>query len=287
MTMTEHPKHSRLLALALLTFALVSPTSSFAQKIKPEDIIARHLEAIGPAKARLSARIIAGTSQVIFRTPPPGQAIGRAVLASDGLKSLIGMSFPSPIYPREELGFDGNSFVAAFTTPGARSVLGNFLMAHDLIFKQGLMGGALSTAWPLENLAARNAQLEYVGTRKIGDRSVHELKYFPRGGSDLKIRVFFDPETFQHVRTDYERVIPAPTGTRGYGNVQERETSYHMVEEFSLFKKEGELTLPHIYKITLTADAQGGTFLAEWVIKLTQFEFNQKIDPTAFSISAK
>jgi hypothetical protein len=89
------------------------------------------------------------------------------------------------------------------------------------------------------------------------------------------------------VRTDYARVIPAPTGTRGYGSVQERETSYHLVEEFSLFKKEGDLTLPHIYKITLTADAQNGTFLAEWMIKLTQFEFNQKIDPNAFSIRAK
>src|SRR5882724_10424209 len=79
MTMIEHPKHSRLLALVLLTFVLAGPTSSSAQKIKPEDIVARHLEAIGPAKARASARVIAGTSQVIFRTPPPGQAIGRAV----------------------------------------------------------------------------------------------------------------------------------------------------------------------------------------------------------------
>ena len=274
-------------AFLLLGFVLVAPNLSLAQKTRPEDIVAKHLEAIGPSKARASARIIAGTSQVIFRTPPPGQAIGRAVLASDGSKNLIGMSFPSPVYPREELGFNGNSFVAAFVTPGVRSVLGNFLMAHDLIFKQGLMGGALSTAWPLEDMPARKVQLEYVGLRKLGDQTLHELRYFPRGGSDLKIRLFFDPETFQHVRTDYERVIPAPTGTRGYGSVQERETSYHMIEEFSLFKKEGDLTLPHIYKITLTVDAQNGTFLAEWVIKLTQFEFNQKIDPSAFSIGAK
>src|SRR5712671_5433404 len=186
MTMIEHPKHSCLLALVLLTFVLAGPTSSSAQKIKPEDIVARHLEAIGPAKARASARVIAGTSQVIFRTPPPGQAIGRAVFASDGLKSLVGMSFPSPVYPREELGFNGNSFVAAFVTPGVRSVLGNFLMMHDLIFKQGLMGGALSTSWPLLDLASRGAQLESVGARKRGARTLHELRYFPRGGSDLK-----------------------------------------------------------------------------------------------------
>ena len=288
--MIDRKKRSRQMwcvAAACLALAFASPAASLAEKIKPEEIVARHLEAIGPAKARASARIIAGTSQVIFRTPPPGQAIGRAVLASDGLKSLIGMSFPSPIYPREELGFNGNSFVAAFVTPGVRSVLGNFLMTHDLIFKQGLIGGALSTAWPLEDLANRNAQLEYVGLRKLDERTVHELRYVPRGGSDLKIKLFFDQETFQHIRTDYERVIPAPTGAREYGNVQEREIRYHMVEEFSLFKKESDLTLPHIYKITLTVDAQNGTFLADWTIKLTQFEFNQKIDPNSFSVSAR
>ena len=274
------------MALALLAFALAAPVSSLAQRITAEEIVARHLESIGPAKARSAARIISGTAQVIFRTPPPGQAIGKAVLASDGLKYLVGMSFPSPVYPREELGFNGNSFVAAFVTPGVRSVLGNFLMTHDLIFKQGLMGGALSTSWPLLDLAGRNAQLEYVGVRKLDDWRLHELRYLPRGGSDLKIKLLFEQDTFRHVQTEFDRVIPAPTGTRGYGNVQETETRYHMVEEFSLFKKEGDLTLPHIIKIKLSVDAQNGTFLAEWVIKLTQFEFNQKIDPNSFNISA-
>lgn len=273
------------LALALLGFALEAPTPSLAEKLKPEEIVARHLESVGPAKARSSSRIIAGTAQVIFRTPPPGQAIGKAVLASDGLKYLVGMSFPSPVYPREELGFNGNSFVAAFVTPGGRSVLGNFLMTHDVIFKQGLMAGALSTSWPLLDLARRSAELEYVGVRKVDDQTFHELRYLARGGSDLKIKLLFEQETFRHVQTEYERVIPAPTGTRGYGNVQERETRYHMVEEFSLFKKEGDLTLPHVYKIKLSVDTQNGTFLAEWVIKLTQFEFDQKIDQSAFSLA--
>ena len=60
---------------------------------------------------------------------------------------------------------------------------------------------------------------------------------------------------------------------------------YKMVEEFSLFKLERGLNLPHIYTIKLTVDTTSGTFLAEWVIKLTQFDFNQKIDPIAFNVS--
>jgi len=144
----------------------------------------------------------------------------------------------------------------------------------------------LSSAWPLLDLEARSAQLEYTGTKKVDDRMLHQLKYLPRGGGDLKISLFFDQETFQHVRTEYERVIPATMGDRSYTNVQTREIRYKMVEEFSLFKSEGGLSLPHIYQIKLTVDTQNGTFLAEWVIKLNQFDFNQKIDPNSFSISA-
>lgn len=262
--------------------------SSKAEKLKPEEVVAKHLESIGPAKSRaaVTTRIISGTSQVIIRTSPPGQAVGKAVLASDGAKSLFGMSFPSPVYPREQLGFNGNSFMAAFSTPGVRSGLGNFLMMHDIIFKQGLMCGTLSSAWPLLDLESHHAQVDYVGTKKVDDRVLHELKYLPRGNSDLKVTLFFEPETFRHVRTEYERTVSAPMGKVEYTNVQERDARYKMIEEFSLFKPEGGLTLPHIYTIKLSIDTVNGTFVAEWTIKLTQFELNQKIDQSAFNVNA-
>src|SRR4030095_5034362 len=154
------------------------------------------------------------------------------------------MSFPSPVYPREQFGFNGSTFMAAFVTPGVRSVLGSFLMTNDVIFKQGLMSGALSSTWPLLE-AGSNSQLEYVGTKKIEDREVHELRYRPRGGSDLEISLYFDKENFRHLRTEYKRIIPAQMDTRAYTNVQTRESRYKMTEDFSLFKPEGDLMLPH------------------------------------------
>jgi hypothetical protein len=287
-TRSSHLSPIALIAGLVLIACSSLSRSSIAEKMKPEEVVARHLESIGSAKARTAiiTRIVSGTSQVIFRTTPSGQAVGKAVLASEGSKSLVAMSFPSPVYPREQLGFNGSSFMAAFATPGTRSVLGNFLMNNDVIVKQGLMGGSLSSAWPLLDLNNRHAQLDYIGTRKIDDRLLHEMKYAPRGNSDLKITLFFDQETFRHVRTEYERVIPAPMGKVEYSNVQEREGRYKMVEEFSLFKPEGGLNLPHIYTIKLSVDTVNGTFLAEWTIKLTQFDFNQKIDQSAFSVSA-
>jgi len=260
-------------------------SSSATDEIKVEDLLARHLQSIGSEKNRTTSRIISGTSQVIFRTAPSGQAIGKAVLASDGIRTLIGMSFPSPIYPREQLGFDGKAFMAAFATPGNRSVLGNFLMANEIIFKQGLMGGTLSSAWPLLDMSARKAELEYAGTKTIDGRVLHEVKYVPRGTTDVKVTLYFSGNKFEHVRTEYERVVPAPMGDRSYTNVEAREGRYKMVEEFSLFRSEGDLNLPHIYTIKLSVDTVNGTFLGEWTIKLTNFEFNQKIDPAAFKIT--
>ena len=279
---------SLVLSVYLTLLPGASAQSPKADKIKPEEVVARHLESIGTARARaaVTTRIIAGTSQVIIRTPPPGQAVGKAVLASEGVKSLFGMSFPSPVYPREQLGFNGNSFMAAFSTPGVRSGLGNFLMMHEIIFRHGLMGGTLTSAWPLLDLESHHAQLEYAGTKKLNDELLYELKYLPRGNSDLKVTLFFERETFRHVRTEYERTVSAPMGKVEYTNIQEREARYKMVEEFSLFKLEGELTLPHIYKIKVSIDTVNGTYVAEWTIKLTQFEFNQKIDQTAFNVSA-
>jgi hypothetical protein len=191
------------------------------------------------------------------------------------------------VYPREEFGFDGHSFIAAFVTPGVRSSLGSFLMNHDLVFKQGLMGGTLSSAWPLFDLSERRVDLEYGGVKKIDNKSVHEIKYMPRGGSDLKISLFFDEKTFEHVRTEYQRTIAAPLGNRAYANVEERESRYKMVEEFSNYKVEQELNLPHTYKILLMVDVQSGTFSAEWLLELNRFRFNEEIDPNSFSIKAE
>ena len=270
--------------LCVVAISIAPPQA--AQKLTSEQLIARHLEAIGNAKARaaITTRIMSGTAQVIFRTTPAGQAVGKAVLASEDNRQLLGMSFPSPVYPREQLAFNGVSFMAAFATPGTRSVLGNFLMTNDAIFKNGLMGGVLSSGWPLLSSENRQASLDYVGSRKIDGRLVHELRYTPRGTSDLKVTLFFDSADFRHVRTEYERVIPAPMGRVEYSNVQEREGRYKMIEEFSLFKPEGELILPHIYTIKLSVDTINGTFVAEWTIKLTTFEFNQKLDPAAFNV---
>ena len=277
---------ARLISILLALSVLVVPLNSTAtDKLTLEEVLAKHLDSIGSAHDRkaVTTRIISGTSFVVFRTEPTGQASGKAVLASDGPKNLIGMSFYSAVYPREQFSYNGTNSNAAFVTPGVRSSLGSFLTIHDFILRHGLMGGTLSSAWPLLDLSGQKGRVEYVGLKKVKDQSLHELKYQPRGGSDCDVTIFLNEKTYEHVRTEYSRVIPAGMGDRSYGNVTTRESRFKLVEEFSDFRVEGGLNLPHVYKFEFSADTQSGTFLAEWTATLTQFTFNEKIDPAAFS----
>jgi hypothetical protein len=278
----------RLLSIISLIIASATLTAVAGQKLTPEEIVAKHLEAIGSAEARkaIKSHVIVGTSTVAFHNPGKGQMSGQAVLASEGSKVLLGMQFDNANYPYEKLGYDGKNFTASFLRPGLRSTLGDFLNTNNFIFKQGLIGGVLSSAWPLLDAEIKQARLEYGGIKKINARDAYELRYLPRGGSDSQVSFFFDKDTFQHVRTEYDRIITAQLGSNPSGapSQTQGETHYKMIEEFSDFKKEGDLTLPHTYKLTLSLRGRTGTFLADWTMSLVKFGFNLPMSADSFNV---
>lgn len=258
------------------------------EKLRPEQIVAKHLEAIGPAESRTSvtSRIIIGTSVFTFRVNRVGRAAGNAVIASEGIKTLIGMTFAEADYPHERIGYDGRKFSTGFIRPGIRTVLGDFLKAHDEIYKEGLMGGTLTQAWPLLDLAGRSPKLENSGKKKINGRETYVLSYIPKKGTDFDINLYFDAETFQHVRTEYSDVISSQMGGTIDTSARQRSTRYKITEDFSDFKKESGLTLPHNYKIQLVIDNQGGTSQFNWDLNLTEFAFNRPIAADSFNVEA-
>jgi hypothetical protein len=291
--------HLRRRALTLLCALFIAPVflmnattgSGHAEdKMRPEEVVAKHLESIGTEAARADARsrVVVGTSRAVFKARNNiGSIEGRTVMASENNKVLFGMGFINPDYIGEKFGFDGKNFTVGYLKPGTRSTLGSFILIHDNVFKEGLMGGTLSSAWPLLNLAARKVRLEHAGTDKIGDLPVHRLRYMPIKGSDLQISLFFDAKTFRHVRTQYERVVGARLGTGGIDNQASlRATRYKMVEDFSDFKREGKLTLPHIYKLQLEIETTTGTSIHKWDMNLEQFAFNQPVEEKSFNVEA-
>jgi hypothetical protein len=170
--------------------------------------------------------------------------------------------------------------------PNMRSPLSNFFLSHDTIFKEGLIGGVLSTAWPLLHLEERRAKLSYTGAGEVSGRPAHKLRYAPRKGSDLKVTLFFDAETFRHVRTEYERTVPAPIGATPGQSASQRETRYRLVEDFSDFKTEGGLTLPRAYTVGFTVFSTGTPIEVVWKFNLTRVGLDQPIDPRVFVADA-
>src|SRR5438477_5115662 len=272
----------------LAVIAMTLPFSSLASdKIQPEEIIAKHLDSIGPAETRASvhSRIAAGTVVAILRSPGTAKFSGRAVMASDGIKNMIGLGFEDSGSYQEKFGFDGRNLTVGFVRPGVHGYWGDFLLTHQNIIKEGLVGGTLSDAWPLLNLSEKKAKLEYRGIKRMDGKSLHELKYIPHGSSDLEISLFFDTETFQHLRTEYTRFIAAGIGTGIDASGQQRPGRYKMVEEFSDFKKESGLTLPHIYKVGLDLETRVGRLIVDWEFTLTEFAFNQPIPAATFNVN--
>lgn len=290
------------LAMALLVSAaaLMFSPSVTGEKMKPEEVVAKHLESVGTPEARaaIKNRVALGSVIVTFRTPSVGQAPGRIVMASEGDKNLLGMMFDETNYPQEKAGFDGKDVSVSYVRPGERSMLGDFLQIHKAIVKQGLLGGSVSQAWPLYDMETRKPKLSYSGLKKVDDKDAHALKLQPKG-ADFDVTLYFDAQTFQHVRTEYTRTIaalmgdtsgvttPAARDARINQSARGRESKFRMVEDYSDFRKEGNLTLPHKYKITFEASLPAGSYKAEWYAELAQYGFNQDIDPKSFDVDGQ
>lgn len=267
---------------------LVFSTSVFAQKMKAEDVLAKHLESIGTAEARASTKtqIVVGDALVKFISPRNTDVQGRIVLASAAEKNFLGMSLNAIEYPQEKFSFDGKNAKVGFIKDGFRSKLGNFVVANDLLLEESLLGGTLSTSWALLDVAAKKPKLSFDGTKKIDGKEVYVLGYSPKSGGDVDIKLYFDKETFRHVRTEYKRTSSAAIGLRPEQSSRFSESRLKITEDFSDFKAEKGLTLPHNYRLFYSTIGQNGTTEIEWNFNLTEFSFNQNLAPNTFVIEA-
>jgi hypothetical protein len=182
------------------------------------------------------------------------------------------------------MGYDGKALTVGEVRPGQRSTLGRFLMAHEMMFRDGLIGGALSSAWPLYDMSTRKAKLKYAGTKKVGDRKAHVLEYEGKDNTGLKTSLYFDAENFQHLRTEYEMHIIQQMPGEPSVTQQQGDAIQKVVEDFSDFKTEEGLTLPHSYKLQLSIESLSRRTLQDWVFTLSKFNFTIPIDDKEFDV---
>jgi hypothetical protein len=273
--------------LLWLVICLALPVLAQDNKLKPEELIARHLEALGTADARAAAnsRVISGAVNLSSRIGGAGNIQGQTMMASRGAKFRFGTRFNSPTYPSDDMAFDGKRPMTGFLLEGKRSNLSLFLNSQEMILRDGLLGGVLSTAWSLLRLDQLKAPVSYRGLKKIDGRQMHELLYRPpKGSGDLRVALYFDAETFRHVRTQYEYEIGARLGLGPNESARQQESRYQLLETFEEFRVVDGLTLPHKYKLQLSLQTQSTSVMSDWVFTFARFSHTQKIEDDVFEI---
>ena len=272
-------------ALFVLFIGLLS-APIFAQKMKAEDVLAKHLESIGTAEVRAknTSRVVVGEAEVTFISPKNLPANGRIVMASSGEKNFWGLNLNAVDYPFEKFSYDGKKVKVAYVRTGQRSLLGNFILTHDLLMEESMLGGTLSTSWVLSNPSDKKLKLSFDGTKKIDGKETYVLSYSPKG--DVSVLFYFDKETFRHVRTQYSRIFSASAGRTPDESSRQNETRLKVTENFSDYKEESGLTLPHKYGLQYSISGARGATEIEWNFVINGFLFNQPIEEATFDAEA-
>ena len=276
-------------------------------QVSPEQVTAAHLKSIGSpeALAALKTMTFVGTTSVEFIQGMSGSMSGQSMCVSEGNKLGIVLKYADINYPGEYFAYNGKDVSVGYISPGQKSPLADFLFRHNGIMKEGLLGGILSTGWPLLKLQEKQVNLAYRETT-IDGRRLHEIEYRPKQGlTDMKIKLYFDMETYRHVRTEYRLRVrddmsaaPGGLGTRtgqyqapgdsspasGFDTLQQgvADSIYVLTEKFDDFKKIGAMTLPHSYTIDYSVEGQGHSFIGKWTIKASQWAFNRDLDERLF-----
>ena len=279
-------KLNKLSALIFLCASIVAAAK--AQDLKVEDIISKHIDSIGTKEKRdeVKTRMAIGTSDFESKLPSRKTA-GKSVMVSDARNLFFITSFASREYGFEKIGFFAGNVSLPYVTAGTRSPLGAFINDHKSMLSDGLFTGSISAMWNLLNSPTAKAKLDSAGTKKIDGRKTYVLNYYPSSAStEYTVRLHFDAQTFQHVRTEHRHQITAKTATFGVLGEQTG-VEISLIEQFEDFRNENGLTLPHIYKIKYTTASNSGTYEYNWGVTISQYIFNQKLAPDFFTFDDK
>jgi hypothetical protein len=189
-------------------------------------------------------------------------------------------------YRGETFVCNGDAVQVAFSNSNqSRSPLASFVTTYDVIVRDGLLGGVLSTGWGLSDLADRKAKLVYEGLKKVDGRPVHQLRYEPAKHSEAQILLYFDAETFRHVKNAYSISVGNLPGGTIIESVNLRPERSQLGERFSEFKTFDGLTLPTHWNLQFTRELpNGSTTISEWDLKEDQITNNMGLDPKNFEV---
>ena len=239
-------------------------------KLTPEEVVSKSLAAIASPNDRAAVKYFELTGMVKISTTAAGlDTNGTALLTSEGNKVKFALKTPSKLYPSDQFVFDGKDVNVTRDPHGRRSPLGDFMWWQGALLRDGLLGGVLSTAWPLYDPKLRNnAKLNYDGLKQVDGISVHVLSYTSKNvASTTKVKLLFDGATFRHLKTTYDLEISLDAAgskaSSGSVDVNYRPAHYTLEETFSDFHQLGSYMLPLHEKLSLVTDTGSGNWFVD------------------------
>ena len=274
--------------LAVLFFLCTTCCTSWSADIKPEELLAKHLAAIGSADARKSIKSRAVEGMVTYHVLVGGSGAidGKFQFASEGSKSNYLFRINGSSYRGEQFIFDGSKMSVAGTwADKTRSEFGNLVLTQDILVRENLLCGVWSTGWPLLDLEGHKAKLHVEGTKKLDGKDLLAVRYQPKKSTDLEIVLYFDPQTYQHVATIYKMEPPSSIGGGELEQASKQRPRIRIDERFSNFRSADGLTLPNYYDLRFTIETERGfTKTVEWEVKELRIANNMSIDPRSFQV---
>jgi hypothetical protein len=241
-------------AFVLASLLFTSGLGIAADHLTPEELIAKHLDSIGTAEMRAKRNAIAvfGRNSFDGLSTATGHIEGTAKLVSEGERFQYLSEFKSQSYEGESIGWTGKDADSSSFGQLSISKLAVFFKLHPYFIRDGLFGGVLNSAWAMKTISSHPPKLRMKGIKKYNGRQLLQVIYDPKKSEGhLYVKLYFDPETYQHVATVYLMdEIPI---------VEER---------FSDFKTIQGLTLPQHWEIYLTEPVQ--SLVLRWNIQLTE-----------------
>jgi len=230
----------------VLTFvaALLPVNASAAEKIKPEEVVAHHLDAVGAEAARAAGRSVEGSCSLAAPAAGgvAGTLVGRFVFDSEASRVALRMKFAG--LPGGELqlrGRPGRSRIRA-AGPALRP---RQLRQHE-------------RRDPARGPAGRRPQRRLAALRPgRAGRELHRLRYRAKKGQDaLDIFLYFDPDTFRHVASVYKASKAQQLGTTMESSSSEPDMYLQVEETFGNFKSAKGVTLPAAWTIRYEMQAK-------------------------------
>ena len=262
-------------SITFMIVMLLASSSLFA--IDPKEVISRNLDSIASADKRkaLTTLFAMGFNQYESKVPVV-KGGGKAIVVSDPDNLYILMSFNSRDYPYEKIGVFGKNVSIPYITPGRRSTLGSFLIDNSRVLSENLFCGSMSLRW-----------MNSADTKKINGRDAYAVDVSLSGSDSgsFRVRLFFDTETYHHIRTEYHREVDIGGITFRQQN-QFQNARVDVTEDFSDFKEVEGFTLPYMYKVTLNSNSDTQSYETSWTIKVANYYLNQKLTPDFFTFES-